>query len=104
MWDAALSAYSYDEYNEEVKACFEWMEWAQVYDPATDDKMDALKYLDGIECGDYAKKQGVTVIVLPDGCDEELADLMETNLGVMAKRIGGYYIIYCNYVLQFESE
>ena len=104
MWDAALGAYSYDEYSEEVKACFEWMEWAQAYDPTIDAELEALRYLDGIECGDYAKEQGVTVIVLPDGFDEELADLMETNLGVMARQIGGYYIIYCNYVLQFESE
>lgn len=105
MWDTALSAYSYDEYNEDVKACFEWMEWAKAYDPSTDENQEeALRYLDGIECGEYAKKQGVTVIVLPDGFDEKLADLMETNLGVMARQIGGYYIIYCNYVLQFESE
>ena len=67
-------------------------------------KEEAIKYLDGIECGNYAKEKGVTVIVLPSGFDEELARLMEADLGVMSQRIGGYHLIYCNYVLQFEGK
>lgn len=105
MWDTSVSAYSYDVYNEQVRDCFDWMEWAQNYDPDRDvTKEEAIKYLDGIECGNYAKEKGVTVIVLPSGFDEELARLMEADLGVMSQRIGGYHLIYCNYVLQFEGK
>lgn len=105
MWDAPVSAYSYDEYNEQIKDCFAWMEWAQSYDPKQDETgEEAIRYLDGVECGNYAKEKGVTVIVLPNGFDEELARLMEVDLGVMSQRIGGYHLIYCNYVLQFDNK
>ena len=100
MWNEALSAYSYDVYDEDTKACFAWMEWAGGYDKTLDASgEEALKYLDGVECGRYAKKMGVTVIVLPEGFDTELAELMQQDLGIMSQQIGGYYLIYCNLVL-----
>lgn len=86
MWDAALNAYSYDEYSQEQVALYEWM--SRIEETGTTDELTVRV------CLDAAKDIGVTHMVLPKRTENEVLAVAEEMLETEGLPVGAYYL-YC---------
>lgn len=123
MWEASLGAYHYDEYSDEVKDLYTWIEFIDAYGifyycdgPEFYDCFDlknldydymdsSEKYYGGIKFALMAKEQGVTAICFPinEATDRAALERIEKALSVSGESIeiessvdDGYYTLYLN--------
>lgn len=104
MWQAHMNAFSYDSYTPEVTRLFLWMEMAPIYGslqvPAEDGRAAVPEMappkgelIDGLECVEIAKAQGVNRILLPGTMSPEAVEAFEDYLHTKADRAGDYYLL-----------
>lgn len=90
MWDGWLDAYVYDEYTEEIRALYEWMEEAAASGEASNIRGHVKA----------AFEAGADCILLPGELDEESVMRLETTLQIRISRqecpdsdAAGYYLV-----------
>ncbi len=88
MWDGALNAYSYDEYLEGTKSCYQWMNQLEETGLLEPTSLTDSSFWDSV---DYVLDQGVNCICLPHKTQGELVQQLEEKLGVTAQKQGDYY-------------
>lgn len=104
MWDISLNAYSYDVYDQQTIALYEWMEQAGNADDGNNTQTldaDAMGAA-GVDaaftalevCIRYAQDAGVDCVVLPETASSETIQRMETALHTKARLSEGYWIFY----------
>lgn len=82
MWDGWLDAYAYDEYPEEIRALYEWMEQA-----ASGEAEDIRRQVEA------ALDAGADCILLPGGLNEKSVKRLETTLHIRVVSLEGYYLL-----------
>ena len=87
MWDNALNAYSYDEYSEEIKNCYVWMEGI-----CKNGRLNQ-KQIKGIECINAAFEHGATIVVLPGDIKPKTIQRIERKTNTGAHSVDGYVVI-----------
>lgn len=94
MWDSALSAYTYENYDVSIRDMYQWMccmedrvdkPWEEA-DPI-DEKWEKTTR----ECLQNALDEGVNIVILPEGIPEEALEKVEQFLGTMAQKAEGYF-------------
>ncbi len=94
MWDSALNAYTYENYDASTRDMYQWMcdmedrvdEPWEVADPI-DEKWEKTSR----ECLQNALAEGVNIVILPEGIPKEALEKVEQLLGTMAQKAEGYF-------------
>lgn len=97
MWDAALNAYAYDTYDDNMVKIYQWMETVgkgAVEPPQPEDSALSCQELQEF-CVSYALSEGVNCILLPQGAGADTLRRMEALSGGEARPTGDYYLFIC---------
>lgn len=94
MWDAALGAYTYDAYSQEMQDLYLWMENVDETGEAfvTDAGGDQT-VLQGESCVRAAAEAGACCILLPGHIGSETAEELAAALGGNISGLDGYYLL-----------
>ena len=99
MWEESLDAYTYDSYSEEVEEMYRWMCMAEkrdvdgkLFQEASDVQGEETAVLSTKVCLETARKEGVTLLVLPQDIDQALLNEVTGFVGAQPERIMEYYL------------
>lgn len=94
MWDAALGAYTYDAYSQEMQDLYLWMENVdETGDAVVTDAGGDRTALQGESCVCAAAEAGAECVLLPGHIEPETADKLAAAFGGSISRVDGYYLL-----------